>query len=151
MICKKCDGDFDESMFYTNDSTCKECRKAMVRANRKSNADHYREYEKCRANRPDRVKARIEYQKTHRGRAASYKAKALWTERNAIKKGASYMVNNAVRDGKLFKPDTCSVCGKGGRIHGHHDDYAKPLDVRWLCSQCHSDWHKLNGEGENAR
>ena len=32
-----------------------------------------------------------------------------------------------------------------------HDDYDKPLIVRWLCRMCHCKWHKANGEGANPR
>ncbi len=71
------------------------------------------------------------------------------------------IVDNALRYGKLVNPGQCSVCNssakfKDGRtaIQGHHDDYNKPLDVRWLCQMCHFDWHsknrpiKNNGAGE---
>lgn len=108
------------------------------------------EYDKKRANNPDRVKARELYQKTDAGRAAMAKAKKKWAESNIVKRAANVMVGNAVRDGRLEKPKSCSKCGTEGRIHGHHDDYARPLDVRWLCSRCHSDWHKKNSEAKNA-
>lgn len=117
-------------------AACKECLSA---------------YDKLRANLPHRVKAREEYAKTARGIDAGNKAKRKWTMKNTIKAGASNIVGNAVRDGRLYKPDHCSECGATDtRIHGHHEDYAKPLEVRWLCSKCHRDWHKENGEGKNA-
>lgn len=148
--CKKCDQDKDVCDFYARDNTCKECRKAMVRANRKSKIDYYRKYDAARANRPDRVLARAAYQKTEAGKNAATRAKKRWIEINPVKRAANVILGNAIRDGKIQKPGLCSECGYTGRIHGHHDDYAFPLSVRWLCAQCHSDWHKENGEGLNC-
>ena len=76
--------------------------------------------------------------------------KQRWKERNAIKRGAHVLVCNAVRDGKIEKPSNCESCGKKDQLHGHHDDYAKPLEVRWLCPVCHREWHAIHGEGLNG-
>jgi hypothetical protein len=57
---------------------------------------------------------------------------------------ASFALRTAIRAGRIERPATCSECGFAGRTHGHHDDYAKPLVVRWLCPKCHQYWHKHN-------
>ena len=121
---------------------CKECHKKAVRGNRARNADYYREFDRTRSDLPHRVDARRAYAKTPKGRVATAAAKARWTERNRSKRAAHYLLNNALRDGKVAKPKECQGCGATcGRIHGHHDDYARPLDVRWLCPACHSKHH----------
>jgi hypothetical protein len=48
-------------------------------------------------------------------------------------------VSNAVRDGKLIK-QPCKRCGNI-KTQAHHDDYTKPLDVEWLCRDCHMEEH----------
>lgn len=157
--CFKCGENKPLSAFYKHPmmadgrvNKCKECNKKDVSANYRANIDYYKEYERSRAMAPHRVEARAEYAASPQGRAAGSKAKKAWNGRNPIKRGATNIVNNAVRDGKLFKPSICEKCGnEPKRLHGHHDDYAFPLVVRWLCPGCHSQWHKKNGEGLNAR
>jgi hypothetical protein len=112
---------------------CKECNKQDVRENRKKQIEYYREYDRARGNRQDYT-----YTKSYR-------------KSFPMKYAAHTLVGNAVRDGRLFKPDVCEECGDESlRIHGHHDDYAKPLEVRWLCPSCHNAWHSENGEAPNA-
>lgn len=48
-----------------------------------------------------------------------------------------------------MRPQHCTQCKKIKEVIAHHDDYAKPLDVRWLCRPCHQCWHSFNGEGLN--
>lgn len=49
----------------------------------------------------------------------------------------------AIRRGELRRPGTCSKCGASGKIHGHHPDYSRPLDVVWLCVNCHWAEHRV--------
>lgn len=130
---------------------CKECNKKDVRENRAKRADYYREYDRARSMRPDRVESRRLYQNSEEGKRIVNAIRKRYIERNPIKRAAHIMVRNAVRDGRLEKPASCESCGSSPkRLHGHHDDYAQPLTVRWLCPKCHKEWHDENGEGANA-
>lgn len=120
---------------------CKECWKAYVKANRLARADQYREYDRGRASLPHRVEAREAYAQTDGGRANGNRAKRAYLERNPAKRAAHIAAGNAIRDGKLIR-HPCEVCG--AKAQAHHDDYSKPLDVRWLCSTHHAEWHKHN-------
>lgn len=55
---------------------------------------------------------------------------------------AQSLVVKAKREGRL-KVLPCERCGSKKRIHAHHDDYTKPLDVIWLCSSCHCKLHAI--------
>lgn len=64
---------------------------------------------------------------------------------------AQNLVEAALRQGVLQRPEACSECGKSyqfkdGRtaIQAHHSDYNRPLEVTWLCQKCHHKWHSLN-------
>ena len=157
--CFKCGEVRNLSDFYKNPqmsdghvNKCKECNKRDVRENRKDKVEYYREYDSKRSMVPQRVEARMIYQSTENGKCAMLKARKNWREKNPIKRAAQIMVGNAVRDGRLYKGKSCEGCGQSPkRLHGHHDDYAYPLIVRWLCPKCHFKWHKEHGEGKNAR
>ncbi|HXJ61834.1 MAG TPA: hypothetical protein VNU68_34775 [Verrucomicrobiae bacterium] len=46
------------------------------------------------------------------------------------------------RRGKIV-PQVCEVCGSPD-TQKHHDDYSKPLVVRWFCQQHYRAWHAQN-------
>lgn len=156
--CFKCGIDKPLDHFYKHKqmadghlNKCKECNKKDVQNNYRENIDHYKQYERERATLPHRVKAREEYAKTDQGKERGNDAKIKWTRRNPIKRMANIIVGNAVRDGKILKPEACENCNsEPNMLHGHHDNYAFPLVVRWLCPGCHNKWHKENGSGLNA-
>lgn len=123
-------------------SVCKACHRANVKANREARAEQYREYERQRANLPHRVQARKEYAKSPEGREAHRRATRISNARHPVKRAARVLVGNALSSGRLVR-QPCEVCGRG-RAHAHHDDYSKPLDVRWLCREHHAEWHRHN-------
>ena len=45
------------------------------------------------------------------------------------------------RDRGKIKRENCQVCG-GERSEMHHEDYSKPVEVMWLCRECHLMWHR---------
>ena len=72
---------------------------------------------------------------------ASDGRQADWRRANPEKYACHVAVGAALARGDLIK-GPCEVCGRTqGRIDAHHDDYAKPLEVRWLCRRHHSLLH----------
>jgi len=139
-ICNSCETVKSKSNFGVRKASldglspkCKTCQKV---------------YDKARANDPHREEARRVYAQTEEGKLAGNKAKAKYRAENPNKYKAHTMVGNAIRGGRLFR-EPCAVCGVEGMTHAHHDDYSKPLNVRWLCSAHHSQWHAENGEAAN--
>jgi len=144
--CFKCNESKPLKEFYRHSqmadgrlNKCKECTKADVKAYVNANAEARKTYEKQRAQRPDRILARKEYQRTPRGKRSHAKALRRHAEAYPEKAKAHRMVSNAIRDGKLYR-QPCEVCG--AKAEAHHEDYSKPLDVRWLCPKHHRARHK---------
>lgn len=72
-------------------------------------------------------------------RIASRGAKVRGTARAKV----LYTASNAARY-KHKKKQPCSECGSTKNVCRHHDDYTKPLEIRWLCRTCHLNWHNEN-------
>ena len=69
-----------------------------------------------------------------------YHYKKIQTARYPERIAARKAVFEAVRSGRLIR-QACERCGDYPG-HAHHEDYSKPLDVRWLCRSCHREYHE---------
>jgi hypothetical protein len=132
--CFKCGENKPLSAFYRHArmgdghlNKCKQCTKKDVSGNYRANRDYYAEYDKIR-NATSERKFRI---------VSNTKS---WRKANPMKSVAHRAVSAAIRNGSL-KRLPCQNCGETAHVHGHHDDYSKPLDVMWLCARCHSARH----------
>lgn len=142
-VCKICGVTDRDAPFYSGvSSRCKECHKAKTRENRAANVEYYRAYDAKRYQQDPRVKERHNrYALTDAGKSSLAKARKKWQEANQEKRAAHVILGNAVRDARVSKPKECQGCGARGMIHGHHHDYARPLEVEWLCPKCHRQRH----------
>jgi ribosomal protein S27AE len=61
-------------------------------------------------------------------------------QKHPERRAAYIIVGNAVRDKRLIK-GPCVHCGSL-KVQAHHEDYAKPLEVTWMCLSCHTEHHK---------
>lgn len=71
----------------------------------------------------------------------AYKNGGLPLKEKQIRIKARTKLNHAVRDKKIIRLP-CEACGEK-QSQAHHQDYTKPLAVKWLCARCHWDEHKL--------
>ena len=150
-ICTSCFVPKDlESGFYKHPmmadgylNKCKECVKNRVKKHRDENVEYFREYDKKRyLEQPQRKETAIRshenwVMKNPEGPTITARN---WRKRNPEKYAAHIAVGNAVRDGRI-KKSGCEVCG--AKAHAHHEDYSKPLEVKWLCATHHAELHRI--------
>lgn len=77
---------------------------------------------------------------------SGYQQKLRQKEKFPERVKARQIAYDALRRGKLAK-QACEYCGNLD-VRMHHDDYSKPLDVKWLCVECHRIEHKDRGVGK---
>lgn len=137
-ICFKCERELPLSQFYRHPKMadgrlgkCKECTRVDVSENRAERREQYSKYERRRQLDPERRAKKAEYQLRHR-------------RENPDRLRARNMVNYHVRKGNITRKP-CELCGSK-KSQAHHEDYSKPLDVRWLCFK----HHREEGHGQTV-
>lgn len=130
-ICRRCGAlkpvtEFHRSQINSDGfkNSCKACRRTENAENHRRNLDRNR----------DRLRS---YMRSSAGLESGNRSSVKWQRENRERCRAQVALRAAVAAGKVQKRETCAWCGSGGRIEGHHEDYAKPLEATWLCKPCH--------------
>ena len=125
--CKQCEQTKHITDFYLHNgmtsgrlSFCKECVKTRVKTH--AHTEHSRKLSR-------------EWFRTEKGKAKLKRHMLRYRRLYPEKYKAHKIAGNALRNGTLTK-EPCEVCGVR-EVEKHHEDYSKPLDVRWLCRKHH--------------
>lgn len=144
-VCRNCLKSKQLGEFYAHPAMkdghvnkCKSCQKERIANYRKKNLDKVRARDRLRG----RTEERLEKNKI-RGRIkakeyAPYKEK--WRKLNPAKIKAHSKLRWAIKSKRLQR-EPCEICGVS-KSEAHHDDYAQPLKVRWLCRRHHAEAHR---------
>lgn len=143
-FCRKCQTTKSLSLFGIDrrreDGTalnCKECTARLCRERNRGNEKVLARYRKRNAD--EEYKAlRKEIQQRPEVKLRNAEQQRRWRSVNKHKRHAHSVVAWAIKKGRLLK-QPCEVCG--GDAEAHHDDYSKPLEVRWLCPLHHAREH----------
>ena len=112
-------------------SHCKKCHTKISIATRdeinkrRLNREHMR-----RARKSDPEKFKRIHREANRKRPKGTPADA-----------ARSKLRTEVRAGRIEQPSRCSECNRRHKVVAHHEDYTKPLEVEWLCYECHGRRH----------
>lgn len=128
-LCTRCNtlNEFSENHPKRKGYWCKPCLSAASVESAKKNRETKRKNNNAYASRNS---------------ANRSKATAKWRANHPEKKLAHQAVRTALRNGSL-KKQPCEVCGSIERIHAHHDDYEKSLEINWLCHTHHMQRHSM--------
>lgn len=150
-VCKKCGIEKPIEDFYVHSqmgdghlSFCKDCVRNRVHKHRQENLERIRKYDRNRPNAKERMKKEYTNIRNNKERYKKHtEQRKKWGKENRHKRNAHCKVQRAIEKGLLIKPNSCQICGKTNcEIQGHHHDYSKPLDVIWVCTECHGKLHR---------
>src|SRR5215831_11268686 len=127
---------------------CCHCGSLERYANGNCKPCHRRAVTESRRRHPDAYHARQVRYMTELSSPSRLAEKRRLKQITSAPQGA---VARALKRGELIRPSECEECGRGGVIHAAHSDYARPLDVRWLCRRCHALWDRSDPKTRRLR
>ena len=149
--CPECKIEKELSGFYKHPLTkdgcfvkCKVCvneskkRYRKTKAGKEAEKRGQKKYGQTKKGKETHRKGNVKYRQTQGGKEMRRKSQQKYNQTYREKRRAHAAVAYALSTGVLTRPDHCEMCFKECEPEGHHDDYAKPLEVKWLCTKCHS-------------
>lgn len=157
LFCKKCQKYKEKKEFITWQNVtryiCLECRKKRNQLIYNKTKEKFLEKNKIYRDKNKEIlkekrRKRTNAQPKRKGldpqklRLTRKKALKIYKEKFPEKLLAHQILRTAIRANKIKKPNLCELCKKNKKLEGHHEDYNKPLVVKWLCRQCHIKLHR---------
>ena len=103
----------------------------------------YKDIKDQRKNKDEWRKNHPDYFKEWREKNKTYYKEYRDNPENKLKQAMRMLVNRNIQKGLLTKPLNCEDCKLEIKSEGHHEDYNKPLEVKWLCKKCHEKLHRI--------
>jgi hypothetical protein len=157
-ICTKCGVEKEVTEFYARKDSpdgrradCKACNDLKCNKYKSEHREERLEYWRGYNAKPENTERRHANQKAffqeNKERLTAEKNQRIIDE--PWKDWACNKVEAAILNGKLVR-QPCEECYTPN-AQAHHDDYTKPLSVRWLCSSHHQRFHKAQSEEEKSQ
>lgn len=127
IVCRKCDATFTPAAWQLakHDYECSACKRLRQNTANRTNPN-FAAKQRAR-NRLPHVKAYL----------SAYRVKRMAEDPSfRVIRAARRKVATELEAGRMTR-GLCEVCG-AIKTEAHHEDYAKPLDVRWLCRSHHA-------------
>lgn len=141
-ICTCCKLELGIDRFYKKKSNkdglyqkCKDC--TLKEPSRKKAVKKYKSSDRYKEKRKKHDK---KYFESELGRQAQLRNRKKVQPKNELKSKIRRKTQYLVDIGKIKKMP-CNVCGKE-KSEAHHLDYIDPLNIVWLCSKHHKEWHR---------
>jgi hypothetical protein len=156
--CTKCNEEKPLDCFYKHKSTkdglqynCKACIKEYHAKYYLEHSEEIRavqvKYFQTEAGKAAHARYNAKYDQTEAGKASDRKTSAKMRIKHPLEHKARNKVNNAVRDGRLIRPEKCSVLDcESTRVEAHHYlgyEVAHWVDVEWYCRKHHVEADRL--------
>jgi len=99
------------------------------------------------------------FTREHRAKISASKRDESLSDEDRVSRRAMPWMKSWAKEVKVMANFTCEGCGQvGGKLHSHHKDSYRSNKMRrtdilngaCLCEECHKDFHKQYGQGNNT-